>query len=202
MKKLLGAGLVLAMSLAVAPSARAHCCCPIPCVPMTLTWVEQKVTCYRPVWKEREVTCVVNRLVPREEVIQRKVNVLVPELKDQKVTCEVMTRVPREVEREVQCCRMVSVPVTDPCTGCVYTCCRPEFFTQKVRCVVYDCVPVRRDYIVKVCSYRTEERTVQCKRIVCDTREDKVSYKIRYCEMEAYEAKVKVPVCVPAVSGK
>ena len=50
---------------------------------------------------------------------------------------------------------MVPVTVTDAC-GCCYTSCKPETVVQRVKCTVYDCVPVEKEVTYKVCSYKTE----------------------------------------------
>jgi hypothetical protein len=159
--------------------------------------VERTVTCFRAEWREREVTCTVPRVTCRVEVTPQKYTALVPVWTDQKRVCTVPTLKPREVEREVTRCQLVPQTVTDPCTGCTYTVCKAVSHVHKVRCTVWDCVPEQREFTVRVCSYRPEERTRECRRLVYDCQPVTVVRKERYCVMVPYEVKVKVPVCCP-----
>ena len=177
----------------------APCCTPC-CSPCTtccapVQYVDKTVTCYRPEWKERDVSCTVNRIVPREEVVPVSRTVMVPEWKDVKSTVTVMKQVPREVVQNVTCCRMVQTCVVDPCTGCSRVCCKPESYTQQVKRMVMDCVPEQKDVTTKVCSYKPTVETIQCKRIVCETKPETVTRKERFCVMVAYQTTVKVPAC-------
>jgi hypothetical protein len=199
MKRLAAIALVGAALALATPSARAcHPACCAPCVvPCCVQFVEKTVTCYRPEWKTRDVVCTVMRPVPREVVEKYNCTVMVPEWKDEKRTIYICNYVPKEEVREVTCCRMVPVCVTDPCTGCTYTSCKPECYTQKVKCCVLVPASEKRDVVVKVCTYRPEQRTVECRRVVCDYKPEQVTYKQCYCEMVPYQAKVMVPVCCP-----
>jgi hypothetical protein len=217
MKKLFLAGLVLSLMALGATPAEAtglrHRCCresscceescaaPAACAPApapAVTYEEREVTCYRPVWKEREVKCTVNKLVSHEEVTKQKYTVCVPVWTEKKETCTVYERVAREVEREVTCCRMVRKCEVDPCTGCTRTVCCPERVVQKVKCTVYECVPRTKEVTVKVCSYKEEQKERECRRTVCEWKPETVVRKEKYCEMEAYKTKVKVAVCAAA----
>src|SRR5215475_5726079 len=90
MKKLVAAGLVLVGLLAFAGGADAHgrkggcnrSCggemyCGAPAV--AVSYAEQAVTAYRPVWKTREVNATVYQPVTREVVQNYQAKVLVPE---------------------------------------------------------------------------------------------------------------------------
>lgn len=182
-----------------ARGCRSRGCCyePAPCCDTCVSWVEKQVTCYRPEWKWREVPCVVNQMVPREVVSEHKCTVLVPVWSEEKRWCMVNKMVPREVVQDVTCCRMVPVTCTDPCSGCSYTCCKPETYVQQVKCTVYDCVPEKKEYTVKVCSYREDVKTYNLKQIVYDCKQVTVMKKEHYCEMQAYQTVVKVPVYTP-----
>jgi hypothetical protein len=172
----------------------APVCAPPP--PPQVQWVEKKVTCYRPEWREREVPCVINRVIPHEEVVPVKRMRMVPEWRDVKQTITVMQPVPREVVQNVTCCRMVPTCVTDPCTGCTRTVCKPETYVQQVKRVVMQCVPRQQEITTRMCSYKPVEETVQCRRIVCEVRKENVTRKERYCVMVPFQTTVKVPVCV------
>lgn len=168
------------------------------CAPTTVAWVEQTVTCLRPEWREREVTCVVNRVVLREVVVPVKRVVMVPEFKDVTKTIVVAKLVAREVERDVVSCRMVPASVTDPCTGCVVTVCKPETVVYRVKCTVMECVPEQRDVVVRICCPKPVEQIVQCCKLVCELKPETVTRRECYCVLVPHQVTVRVPVCVPA----
>src|SRR5262249_35211122 len=111
-----------------------------------------------------------------------------------KRVCTVNTYQPREIEKEVVCCHYEPVQVTD-CCGCPCTVCKPVQEVKKVRCTICECVPVQKEFTVSVCHYRPEAKTFQSRHIVCDCVPEKVMKTVCYCEMEAYQTTVKVPVC-------
>src|SRR5438552_4078110 len=101
------AGLALAFNSAQAVGRkRCNDCCE-PACEMKTEYVEKTVTCLKPEWKEREVSCVVNRLVTREEVSTHKCTVMVPEFKEEKRKVLCSRLVPKEIEREVTVCKKV-----------------------------------------------------------------------------------------------
>ena len=106
---------------------------------------------------------------------------------------------PRVIEKEVTCCKMVPVAVKDPCSGCVYTVCKPETYVTKVQCTVYDCVPVEKKYTVTVCSYKPEIKTYERRCIVYDCKPETVVTQRAYCVQVPYQTTVKVAVCTPVV---
>src|SRR5579885_585910 len=193
MKKLVATGLaVAAVALVLAAPARAGWgCCPPPCC---VSWCEQTVTCYKPVWQTRDVPCTVMRPIPREVVTQHNCTIMVPVWSDLRQEYTVCTLVPRQVMREVVCCRLVPVCVTDPCTGCSFTVCKPETYVKQVPCVVHDCVPSQRECWVKVCSYVPKPYSYQVRSVVCDWKPEQVIRKECYCTMVPYRMKVMVPV--------
>src|SRR5262249_58485648 len=71
-----------------------YSCCNTCCAPCQ--YEERVVTCFRPVMREKQVECMVNRLVPREVVTTHTCNVLVPEYSQEKRVCTVNTYQPRE----------------------------------------------------------------------------------------------------------
>lgn len=230
MKKVLVAGLVLAGLAVMASPSQAHglrrrckgdcdsgcqtACAHEACAP---AYVEKTITCYRPVWKEKDVTCTVNRCVPREVVTKHTYTVQVPEWKDEKRTVTVYVQKPKEVEREVVTCHRVPVcadacgsscgscgsSCDDGCCGrrhhrrhrhaCCETPCEVVREVHKVKCTVMECVPEKREVTVKVCTYRAEQKTYETRCTVYDLKPETVTRKVRYCEMEAYQKVVKVP---------
>jgi len=200
MNKLWALGLAVGVvALSAAPAQAGGCCWKSCCVTCcyTVTWVDQVVTCCKPEWRERDVTCTVVRVIPREVVEQRKICVMVPVYTDVRKTITVCRAVPREVVSNVTCCRMVPVTCTDPCTGCCYTCCKPEYYTTQVKSIVCDYVQEPRDIVCRVCSYTPQERVIECRRIVCDYKPETVVRKERFCVMVPYQTTIKVPVCTP-----
>jgi hypothetical protein len=146
--------------------------------------------------REKQIEVTVCRAVPREVVVPITRTIMVPEMKQVERTICVCKLVPREVVRQVPVCVMVPTPCTDPCTGCTVTVCKPQTVLKEVRCCVLERVMEQRQVCVNVCTYRPVCETVQCRRIVCDMVPEKCMRTIRYCEMEAFQTTVKVPVCV------
>jgi hypothetical protein len=204
MKKLLLVGCaVLGLVVAAVPvQARGLLRCRDRCEPvccMKVIYEEREVTVMKPVWKEKEEKVKVCKLVPREEVRKHECTVMVPEWKDEKRTVTVITCKPREVERAVCRTTWVRECCVDPCTGCTRTVCKPHTVVEKVKCIVMDCVPEKKEVTVKVCHYKPEKRTWETKCTVYDRKEETVTRKVMYCEMQPHKQKVKVAVCVPVV---
>jgi hypothetical protein len=240
LKKSLLMGLTVASLALLAGRAQAfghRCCidycCPPPCN-VKVTYVDKVVTCYKPVWKEEKVKCVVNKVVCREEIetrkctvmvpkwveekrtctylVQvpktverevlsvvcreefetRKCTVMVPKWTDEKRTCTYLIQVPKTVEREILVCRMVPVQMVDECTGCTYTCCKPETVKQKVKCTVYECKEAKKDIVVKVCHHEAQEREYKVRRIVPETVKQKVKCTVYECKEAKKDIVVRV----------
>lgn len=177
-------------------------CAPAPApAPVEVKYEERTVTRYKPVTKEKEVTCFVNKLVPREVKCtvmvpytikeKRVVSVCVPTFRDveckytemvpriikDKVTRTVTERRVREVDDVRQVCRTVCTPYTDECGRCCTKC---ERVTETVPCKRYvvDCVPV--------------ERVVETYRVECDRVEKTAIRKV--CDMHREDREVEVCV--------
>jgi hypothetical protein len=193
MKKLIVVTAMLGLMGAAVPVYAFGCkpsCAPAPCV----QYEERVVTCYKPVWKEKQVTCTITKLVPRVVDETRTCTVLIPEMKEEKRTCTTFKLVPKEVEREITCVKLCCVEIRDPCTGCCHTTCKPEFYTKKVKQIICEAVPQDHTYTVQVCVYRPEERKYTCKVTVWDSVPQEVTRCVRYCEMVPYQVTIKVPV--------
>jgi len=202
MKKLWATGLAVAVLISVAAPAHAWCCrkssCYEPCCEMAVTWVEKEVTCWKTVTKEREVKCVVNKMLTKEVETVHKCTVMVPEWKEEKRTCVEYRSVPKVVEKDVTCVRCVPVMVKDSCGNCC-TSYKHETYVQKVKYTVCELVAEPKEYMVKVCSWKPEERTYKVKHLVCEWKPETVTCKQVYCEQVPYTTKVKVAVCTPVV---
>lgn len=224
MKKFVVVAVALAaLSLAAAPAQACHrggsCCesgcnygcnygcgsgcgaCCTPCCAPQVSYVEQTVTCYRQEMRQRQVPCTVNRVVVHTEVVPQTYTVCVPTWHEERRTITVCTCVPRQIERQVCCTRMVPVCVTDPCTGCTHTCCKPECYTQTVTCTVMEQVPVQKEISVRVCSYHQEQRTCNVTRCVPECKTETVMRTECYCVCVPYQVTVKVPVCTQTCGG-
>jgi hypothetical protein len=217
--------LVLAASSARADGLlRRHhcheeCCapCPPPCPP---PMVEKTITCYRPEWRVREVPCTVNRTVSRQVVETRQCTVNVPVWTTQKRIVTECVQRPRVIEKEVVvCCRVPVAPAPAPCgdcgtcdggcgrhhhlgllhrrhdCGCPEPCYQTVQQVKKVCCTVMESCPVQREVCYKVCTYRSEVRTYQVCRTVCECRPETVVRKECYCVMVPYQKCIKVPAC-------
>src|SRR2546430_1474970 len=168
MRKLTAAALgllaLVAVSLPAQAGHRRSCCneCAPECsAPTTVAWVDKEVTCYKTEWKERDVTCNVMRAHYKDVVETHKCNVCVPVWTEKKEKVWVCNMVAREVVRDVTRCRMERTCCTDPCTGCTHTVCKPVTYVEQGKCTVWENHPIEKEVTVKVCSYKTEEKTYQ-----------------------------------------
>jgi hypothetical protein len=221
------AGLMLLTSAAQGFGGRKASCAPACDAPaVQVQYVDKVVTCYEPKMVEKEIQCVVNKLVPRVVEQTHKCTVMVPEYKDEIRTVVCNKMVPKTVEKEVTVCRMVRETCTDSCGRC-YTVCKPVTEVRKVTCTVYECQQDKKDVTVRVCTYKPEEKTWTTKCTVYECQQDKkdvtvrvcsykpeektwttkctvyecvqenVTRKVMTCEMVAVQKTVKVAVCVP-----
>jgi hypothetical protein len=200
----LGVGLVMALTgQAEGFGCRDHgsTSCYEPCVQMCVTYVDRMVTCYRPEWREEKFTYTVNRIVCKEVVTKQKCTKLVPKYYDEKRVCHYTVQVAKPVTYDVCRCRMVCVQMVDPCTGCCYTCERPEYYTEKVCATVYECQPATREILVKVCRMEPVVYEVDVCRVVRECVPEVREGCRRVCHMVAYQTCVRVPVCVPCCSS-
>ncbi len=206
MKKLLLSVLAVAFVFLLAEPASAFFfrkkCCPPPCcdpccapLDCATAFVDKVVTCYKPVWKEEQVECIVNKLVCREVVEKVKCTVLVPRWLEEKRLCTFYVSEPVEVLQDIVRCRLVPAKVADPCCG--YSCYQAETYVEKVKCVIHQCKPVQKEVSCKVCRLESQEQVVDCKRLVTECVPTKVLQVRRYCVLVPYQTTVRVPVCLP-----
>jgi len=106
-----------------------------------------------------EAKATVNRLterrVPTCESETRKL--WKPEIKEVQGSKWVDVDVCREIEEEVPCTKLVPVTVTDPATGCTRTEYQPQTYVEKVRHLVIQIIPVKKEYHYRVLTFRSEE---------------------------------------------
>jgi hypothetical protein len=223
MKKLALASLAVAILCLVAEEGSAHGrrrggdCAPgyapgytAACAPVTVTYVDQVMTGYRPVMKSKKVDVMVTRMVTKEYTEKVKYTEMVPKSKKEKRTAvtyrcitesvpvtyhvnvpvitpvktkqTVWTCVPTEVVENVTVCRMVPCQVVDPCTGCVRTVCQRVTDVQPVKRVVMRPVSTEQDVVINQCTWKSEER--KGTRLVPKMVEDRRDYEVDvwYCE--------------------
>lgn len=171
-----------------------YLCCPPPCC---IAYEMRAITCYRPEWKEEKVPVTVEKVKYRKEVDKVKVKVYVAKLFDEKVQTSYYVPVPKVVEQDVATCVTVPIILVDPCSGCCYVSCRPQWATQKVKCTVYDYKVEKRDVSVKACKWVPEDRVVEQVRWVPEVTREQVMTVRRYCVPVAYQATICVPVYIP-----
>jgi hypothetical protein len=177
------------------------CATPAAAAPACVAYEEKTMTCYKPEFHEREEKCVEDKVVLTPHVTTEKYTVLIPTFKEGKHVCTVTTHVPHDTFHEETRCRLVPQCITDPCTGCTVTVCRPEIHVETVRCTTWDYVPVQKEVTEQVCvGCRPEERTRECVTVTCEHHPETVVKKVNYCIMVPYKVKVKVPVCPAAPS--
>jgi hypothetical protein len=163
-------------------------CKPAVCpVPTTIAYVDQVVTSYKCVTKEKTVPVTVNKLVPEEksetytyyecvpETKKEKVKQIeyktvqtkkpytyyecVPEVTKVKTTQTFYTCVPTEVVQNVTTRHWVCSQVVDPCTHCCYSVKTPVCEVVPVKKTVYSYVPQTRDVIVDTTTYKKVPKT-------------------------------------------
>jgi hypothetical protein len=168
-----------------------------PAAPVAPQYVEQKVTTYKCVQKEREVQEVVCRMVPREEKYNYTVMVPVTKQETRKETYY------RSVPKQVEYTATVMVPVTTQekrkVTECQMTHKEVEFkytvmvpkTTQEKRTVSY-CEIERRQQEVTVPVCRTVQ--VQC--------QDECGNCYTRCQRVVEHQKVMREICVPVHKTK
>src|SRR5438309_132310 len=186
MKKLVvGCLAVAAVVLATVSDAQAtcfrrgghgDCCAPAPsdcCAPQMVC---QTVTCWQPVWKEREIEVTVLQQVQREEKFEYVVCIPVTTQEKRKVTC--YQTVTNEVEFK-------------------YTVCVPVTTVEKRKVVCYKTVTNEVEFKYTVCVPVTtvEKRKVVCYRTV--TNEVEFTYFENVCTTTQEKRKVTQYTCVP-----
>jgi hypothetical protein len=143
------------------------------------------VTCYRPVWKTRDVNCTRRVCKYRDETRTCKVPVYTQEQRSRTVICW-KTECVTEMHTMTSCQNVV-----DECGRCC-----PQVVTCEVPVQVPKRVPyeVEQPYTVCVCNWEEREYNVQIP--YWDTEEFTCTQQ--YCEMEPYEVEVcPQPCCVP-----
>jgi hypothetical protein len=211
MKKLLLLSLALGAIALTASPAQAHglrracrsCAsvCSTPCyIPRpqyTIAYEDRVVTRYKQEWKQREVPVTYQKPVIKEVTKKVKVTNLVPEYKDEKRTVPHFMHEKKEVEREVTRCVRVRVCYVDPCTGCTYTQIQRQLITEKVKGYVWECIPHKKEVVVKVCTLKPVTKEVEIKQRICEYETVKGVRTERYCELVPYQTIIRVAVCVP-----
>jgi hypothetical protein len=173
------------------------CYCPPVCC---VTYQYQTVTSYRQEWRAEKVPCVVQKVSYRQETTYVPVTVYVPKMFDEKVRTSYYVATPKIVERPVTTCVLVPMVSVDPCTGCCYVTCCPQWVTHAEKCTVYDYQLQTRDDVVKVCRRVPEQRVVEQVCWIPQMTQEQ-SWTVRYtCVMVPCQTTVCVPVytwCYP-----
>jgi hypothetical protein len=170
--------------------------CPaIGCPPPAITWEEKTITCYKPVLKPRDVEFQITEPVLRPEIIDKKI--LVPKLdwSEHKIPYCEPKLVPREGLRDVICWRMETQVVTDQCTGCTRTICKPIREMKRVKVIVLDLVTEPKEMAVRTACLQTKEQTIQVRRFVLECKPVTVTRRVYDLELVPFEIKIRVPVC-------
>jgi hypothetical protein len=205
MKKLLIAGLALGLALGTAQAehhAKQSCPgpgCEAPPPKMRVIYVEQEVTDYRWVQKERMTVLkspvIVTAPVP---AVPREVQMPVFAKEIRKRT--VLVPVPRRVVREVEECHMVPECKIDPITGEKTTCSKPVTAVRTEVVTVYQLEPREEEYMVDVVVMSPEDDLpkdgMEEGRIKIEIKKPEAEKEL-YLERVPYKKKIKVPVLVP-----
>jgi hypothetical protein len=173
------------------------CCYPVCPPPCCVAYETRVVTCYRTEWHQEKVPIVIQKVNYRPETIKVKVTVYVPAMFDQKVQTCYYIPVPKVVVQDVVSCVWVPFSLCDPCTGCCYTSCCPQWVTRKVQYTVCDYLPQVREDVVKVCKMVPQEQIVDQTRLIPVVTQEQ-GWTVRYsCTAVPYQTTVNVPVYVP-----
>jgi hypothetical protein len=162
-----------------------------------VTYVPQKVTCWRPETFWREVDTVVEEPAYTKVTKRFNVTVLEEDFREEEHVGTFYKFVPRTFEVEVQRCRLVRTKISDPLTGNVFWIGRPEFYTERVPQIVMDRVAEHRAWTVRVPFYRPVEKTYEQDFIVCEVQYRTVKVKQPFSRLVPYESSLLVPVYVP-----
>lgn len=167
--------------------ATTACAAPAPA---PVQYVEQKVTRYKQVMVEKEITEVVCKRVTREE--KYTYTVMVSKCVPQTVKQTTYKCVTENVNVVVPVRKVVCVTCTDECGRC-YT--QRQCITENVNCVrtVVKRVPVVQDVVVNtvVCEAQKREGT----RLVCEIVRENVKRKVQVCQLQPYTETIRVAVC-------
>jgi hypothetical protein len=181
--------LLLVGSRALAGGCGCDCCCECPLKPSPdHTYLELT-------FKPTVMTVTTEKLVEKEFVKPVKVCECVPVWEERKKTVCEYHKVAREIEKEVVSCRLVPECTCDPCTGCTKICYRKETCVHKVKCCVWDCVPVQKVVTEKVCTMKTVEKTVLQKCCVRELVEEVKQENVILVGLAPYHGKIAPPPC-------
>jgi hypothetical protein len=122
-----------------------------------------------------------------------KTQVWEPQMVDQVVRTCYYVPVPRDVVRDVWYCVMVPSVTIDPCSGCPYVTCCPQWVSQQVRCLVYDYRLEERAVNVKVCIWVPRDTVVEHVSYVPEVTQEPSWTVRRYCVMVPYQSVIWVP---------
>lgn len=189
-----------------------HCgsCCSPACEAPPPKMKEVQVTCYKPVWKEKEVTEVVCRMVPKQEKctytvmvpkfqdVTKKVTVMECRTKEVETTCTVL--VPKvypekrtvsycdwetkTVTEKVPVCRLVPVKCVDSCGRCCTKWERVTEIHEVTRCVR---TPIHKTKEIVVNVVKCEPETRKVKKMVCESVPVTKEVTCRVCTYEKEE---------------
>jgi hypothetical protein len=204
MKSLFGISVTFLLWATTSSSAYAFGCAPwvyYYCPPTyCVSYQWQPSVSYRPEWKAEQVPCIVQKVSYRQEITKVNVTNYVPQMFDQKVRTSYYVAIPTVVERPVTTCVMVPIMAVDPCSGCCFVSCCPQWVTSIVKCTAYSYQLQSRDDVVKVCKWVPTPAVIdQVRYIPVVTQEP--SWTVRYsCVMVPCQTMICVPVytcCYP-----
>jgi hypothetical protein len=157
--------------------------------------LEKQNACTLPDYKLREV----------EACRDKRVNLEI-KYNEYRQWCTELEIKARETEQEVCCTEVRPVTTIDPCTGCPCTVHQPFPVTKKVKIIVYEAVPVTREYLVRTPYVKPVEENVVVKKLEVDfptipAIEKRLTVVTTDCDMKYPAPAPPPPSCCPPAKG-
>jgi hypothetical protein len=163
-----------------------------------VTYVPQKATYWQVELDYRTVEMQVEEPTYHTETRRVTVTVLEENFRDEEHVGTFHKYVPRTSDVEVTRCRMVPMTMTEPLTGCGYTICRPEWYTEWQQRITYDYVAERQKFTVRVSYFKPVEKTYEQDVTVVQMVPKTVTVRQPFRRLVPTETEVLVPVLAPA----
>lgn len=164
---------------------------PFPCTPTV-----EKTYCATLVHlvEEQKLKMVPNAAL-REVIARVPAMDVQVEYREEKQSCIVMVLKPREVEQQVTTIATLPHVSVDPCTGCSHIEYEHVPVCKTVKVTIFEQVPERREYVVKVPVLRCVEKELQYRQVALDLSPRPEVHRRYQAIVLPVKATVQVPIC-------